>query len=50
MLVFLQKTRKLVEDKIAQLNSDLDDISSRFRSEDAPNEVTVDANEIQDYI
>ncbi|PSS17178.1 TRNA (guanine-N(7)-)-methyltransferase [Actinidia chinensis var. chinensis] len=46
----MEKTRKLVEDKIAQLNSDLDDISSRFRSEDAQNEVTVDANEIQDYI
>ena len=32
-----QKTRKVLAEKIAQLNSAIDDVSSQLRSEDGPN-------------
>ncbi|CAL1355283.1 unnamed protein product [Linum trigynum] len=44
----LEKTRKILTDKIAQLNSAIDDVSSQLRSEDAPKEDTsVNPDEIE---
>ena len=39
---YLQKTRKVLTEKIAQLNSAIDDVSAQLRSEDSPNGVAVD--------
>ncbi|RVW50861.1 hypothetical protein CK203_071341 [Vitis vinifera] len=35
---FLEKTRKILAQKIDQLNSAIDDVSSQLRSEDSPDE------------
>ncbi|KAL6982594.1 hypothetical protein U1Q18_015982 [Sarracenia purpurea var. burkii] len=43
----LEKTRKVLADKIAQLNSAIDDVSSQLRSEDTPNGVAVDSDEVE---
>lgn len=43
----LQKTRKVLAEKIAQLNSAIDDVSSQLRSEEAPNGVAVKSDEIE---
>ncbi|XVF35806.1 hypothetical protein REPUB_Repub19eG0002500 [Reevesia pubescens] len=43
----LEKTRKILAEKIAQLNSAIDDVSSQLRSEDAPNGVAVNTDEIE---
>ncbi|XP_050209445.1 uncharacterized protein LOC126660140 [Mercurialis annua] len=37
----LEKTRKVLTEKIAQLNSAIDDVSAQLRSEDSPNGVAV---------
>ncbi|KAL5752289.1 hypothetical protein ACOSP7_022472 [Xanthoceras sorbifolium] len=36
-----QNTRKVVTEKIAQLNLDIDEISAQLHANDAPNEATV---------
>lgn len=46
-LVDLQKTRKILTEKIAQLNSAIDDVSAQLRTEDAPNGVAVNSDEIE---
>ncbi|CAI0434852.1 unnamed protein product [Linum tenue] len=44
----LEKTRKILSEKIAQLNSAIDDVSSQLRSEDAPEEdMSVNPDEIE---
>lgn len=43
----LEKTRKVLADKIAQLNSAIDDVSSQLHSEDSPNGVAVDTDEVE---
>ncbi|KDP36764.1 hypothetical protein JCGZ_08055 [Jatropha curcas] len=43
----LEKTRKVLTEKIAQLNSAIDDVSAQLRSEDAPNGVAVNSDEIE---
>ncbi|XP_022772109.1 uncharacterized protein LOC111314757 isoform X1 [Durio zibethinus] len=43
----LEKKRKILTEKIAQLNSAIDDFSGQLRSEDAPNGVAVNADEIE---
>ncbi|KAF4349388.1 hypothetical protein CsatB_007899 [Cannabis sativa] len=43
----LEKTRKVLAEKIAQLNSAIDDVSSQLRSEDGPNGVAVSSDEIE---
>ncbi|PPS14731.1 hypothetical protein GOBAR_AA05843 [Gossypium barbadense] len=45
-----QKTRKILTEKIAQLNSAIDDVSAQLRSEDAPNGVAVNSDEIETAI
>lgn len=42
-----QKTRKVLAEKIAQLNSAIDDVSSQLRTEDGPNGVAVGSDEIE---
>lgn len=37
-----QKTRKVLAEKIAQLNSAIDDVSSQLKPEDSPNAVNSD--------
>ncbi|EEF52894.1 uncharacterized protein LOC8273643 [Ricinus communis] len=37
----LEKTRKVLTEKIAQLNSAIDDVSAQLRSDDSPNGVAV---------
>ncbi|XP_039061272.1 uncharacterized protein LOC120205476 [Hibiscus syriacus] len=46
----LEKTRKILTEKIAQLNSAIDDVSAQLRSEDAPNGITVNSDEIEPAI
>ncbi|XVF63504.1 hypothetical protein PTKIN_Ptkin09bG0091800 [Pterospermum kingtungense] len=46
----LEKTRKVLTEKIAQLNAAIDDVSSQLRSEDAPNGVAVNSDEIESAI
>ena len=46
----LEKTRKILTEKIAQLNSAIDDVSAQLRSEDAPNGVAVNSDEIETAI
>ncbi|GAV86456.1 hypothetical protein CFOL_v3_29886 [Cephalotus follicularis] len=43
----LEKTRKILTEKIAQLNSAIDDVSSQLRSEDTPNGVPVNSDEME---
>lgn len=43
----LQKTRKVLTDKIAQLNSAIDEVSSQLRASDAPNGAPVASDEIE---
>ncbi|PPS01665.1 hypothetical protein GOBAR_AA19002 [Gossypium barbadense] len=43
----LEKTRKVLTEKIAQLNAAIDDVSGQLRSEDAPNGVAVNSDEIE---
>lgn len=42
-----QKTRKILAEKIEQLNSAIDDVSAQLRSEDTPNGETVKSDEIE---
>lgn len=43
----LQKTRKELAKKIAQLNSAIDDVSGQLQSDDAPNGANVISDEIE---
>ncbi|XP_010539029.1 PREDICTED: uncharacterized protein LOC104813181 [Tarenaya hassleriana] len=43
----LEKTRKVLAEKIAQLNSAIDDVSSQLRSEDTPNGATSNTEEVE---
>ncbi|KAK9269829.1 hypothetical protein L1049_025402 [Liquidambar formosana] len=43
----LEKTRKILTEKIAQLNSAIDDVSAQLRSDDAPNGTAVNSDEIE---
>ncbi|XP_021284259.1 uncharacterized protein LOC110416574 [Herrania umbratica] len=43
----LEKTRKVLTEKIAQLNSAIDDVSAQLRTEDPPNGVAVNSDEIE---
>ncbi|XP_057974479.1 uncharacterized protein LOC131162230 [Malania oleifera] len=43
----LEKTRKVLTEKIAQLNSAIDDVSAQLRSEDAPNGAAVNSDEME---
>lgn len=42
-----QKTRKVLAEKIAQLNSAIDDVSSQLRTEDSSDEIAVAPDEIE---
>ncbi|KAL0927506.1 hypothetical protein M5K25_001681 [Dendrobium thyrsiflorum] len=42
-----QKTRKILTEKIAQLNSAIDDVSSQLRADDDPNGAVVASGEIE---
>ncbi|KAK2975677.1 hypothetical protein RJ640_027780 [Escallonia rubra] len=41
----LERTRKILTEKIAQLNSAIDDVSSQLRADDAPNGAAVTPDE-----
>ncbi|PKU76110.1 hypothetical protein MA16_Dca019200 [Dendrobium catenatum] len=43
----LEKTRKILTEKIAQLNSAIDDVSSQLRADDDPNGAVVASDEIE---
>lgn len=43
----LEKTRKILTEKIAQLNSAIDDVSAQLRADDAPNGSAVNPDEIE---
>ncbi|KAL1823261.1 hypothetical protein DCAR_0311135 [Daucus carota subsp. sativus] len=43
----LERTRKILSEKIEQLNSAIDDVSAQLRTEDSPNGVAVDTDEIE---
>nr|CAD1835274.1 unnamed protein product [Ananas comosus var. bracteatus] len=43
----LEKTRKVLTEKIAQLNAAIDDVSSQLRADDAPNGAAVTSDEIE---
>ncbi|KAJ6921075.1 hypothetical protein NC651_014602 [Populus alba x Populus x berolinensis] len=43
----MKKTRKILAEKIEQLNSAIDDVSSQLRSEDAPNGANVHSDDIE---
>ncbi|XP_059623353.1 uncharacterized protein LOC132266489 [Cornus florida] len=43
----LEKTRKILTDKIAQLNSAIDDVSAQLRADDAPNGAAVHPDELE---
>ncbi|KAK7311032.1 hypothetical protein RJT34_08897 [Clitoria ternatea] len=43
----LEKTRKVLAEKIEQLNAAIDDVSSQLRSEETPNGVAVNSDEIE---
>ncbi|KOM51742.1 uncharacterized protein LOC124832879 isoform X2 [Vigna umbellata] len=43
----LEKTRKVLAEKIEQLNAAIDDVSSQLRSEEASNGVAVNSDEIE---
>lgn len=42
-----QKTRKILSEKIAQLNSAIDDVSAQLRAEDGPNGAAVASDEVE---
>lgn len=42
-----QKTRKVLAEKIAQLNSAIDDVSSQLKADDDLNEVALNAKEVE---
>ncbi|GAB2215893.1 hypothetical protein Droror1_Dr00023654 [Drosera rotundifolia] len=46
----LEKTRKILTEKIAQLNSAIDDISTQLRSQDSPNGAAVSSDELETAI
>ena len=46
----LQKTRKELAKKIAQLNSAIDDVSGQLQSDEAPNGVNVISDEVETAI
>ncbi|GAB2232432.1 hypothetical protein Droror1_Dr00011465 [Drosera rotundifolia] len=46
----LEKTRKVLTEKIAQLNSAIDEVSTQLRSQDAPNGAVVDPDELETAI
>lgn len=43
----LQKTRKVLSEKIEQLNAAIDDVSAQLRSEETSNGVAVNSDEIE---
>ncbi|XP_072988760.1 uncharacterized protein [Typha latifolia] len=43
----LEKTRKILTEKIAQLNSAIDGVSSQLREDDEPNGAAVESDEIE---
>lgn len=43
----LEKTRKILTEKIAQLNSAIDDVSSQLRADDDPNGAAVASDEVE---
>ena len=43
----LQRTRKILAEKIEQLNSAIDDVSAQLRVDEAPNGTAVAADEIE---
>ncbi|WOK94797.1 hypothetical protein Cni_G03502 [Canna indica] len=43
----LEKTRKVLTEKIAQLNAAIDDVSSQLQADDEPNGVAVPSDEIE---
>ena len=49
-LLKLQKTRKVLAQKIEQLNSAIDEVSSQLRTEDSPNGVAVNSDEVEPAI
>ncbi|KAG6608647.1 hypothetical protein SDJN03_01989, partial [Cucurbita argyrosperma subsp. sororia] len=46
----LEKTRKVLAQKIEQLNSAIDEVSSQLRTEDSPNGVAVNSDEVEPAI
>lgn len=45
--LWLQRTRKILTEKIAQLNSAIDDVSAQLRADDAPNGTAVNSDEVE---
>ncbi|KAB1201991.1 hypothetical protein CJ030_MR8G005373 [Morella rubra] len=43
----LERTRQILTEKIAQLNSAIDDVSAQLRADDAPNGAAVNTDEIE---
>ncbi|KAJ0039935.1 hypothetical protein Pint_28735 [Pistacia integerrima] len=43
----LEKTRKVLTEKIEQLNSAIDDLSAQLHANDAPNESAVNSDEVE---
>ncbi|KAK8948033.1 hypothetical protein KSP40_PGU013331 [Platanthera guangdongensis] len=43
----LEKTRKILTEKIAQLNSAIDDVSSQLRADDGPNGAVLASDEVE---
>ncbi|CAM8986689.1 hypothetical protein QQ045_006158 [Rhodiola kirilowii] len=43
----LERTRKILTDKIAQLNSAIDDVSAQLRADDSPNGAAVTQDEVE---
>ncbi|XP_076923144.1 uncharacterized protein LOC143585183 [Bidens hawaiensis] len=43
----LEKTRKILTEKIAQLNSAIDDVSAQLRADDPPNGPSVPTDEVE---
>ncbi|GJR24090.1 hypothetical protein Tco_0972617 [Tanacetum coccineum] len=43
----LEKTRKILTEKITQLNSAIDDVSAQLRADDPPNGSSVPINEVE---
>lgn len=44
---YVQKTRKILAEKIAQLNSAIDDVSAQLHGDDAPNGAAVASDEVE---
>ncbi|CAA2987182.1 uncharacterized protein LOC111397190 isoform X3 [Olea europaea subsp. europaea] len=43
----LERTRKILTEKIAQLNSAIDDVSAQLRADDEPNGAAITADELE---